>query len=438
MPKESIKDRSAYWKDRIKKQTNGQFAVQIQFDGKRRFFALRTGNQATASEKARDIFINIRDNGWEATEEHLRPNKTHKDAPTLGDVFEALKTVSTIKASTLADYARAARNIVSGIRGIDKDNKRYDAKGGNAQWKAKVDAIKLTDFTAADVRQWRDAFINGRAKGDPDSKEGITAKVSSNSLMRQARSLFGKGCLSKLKDKGLRLPSPLPFHDDDEHQNRIISKIDPKRLRFKSTVNFEELVVDAAAELGGDPEKQNQWLIFLLCGLAGLRRNEADKLLWSQVDATKKIITIENTEYFTAKTASSEDDVDIDDELSAILQGFKARSESQFVLTSSREVDLSRRDRNYRCEEDFQLLIKWLRTKGVTERKAIHCLRKEIASHLYKDQGIDAASKFLRHSETGTTQRFYADPNKRKQTSGLGHLLTKPQNVEDLIKRKKA
>ena len=68
MPTESIKDRPSYWTKRIKKQSNGQFAVQIQFDGKRKFFALRTGNQATASQKAKDIFINIRDNGWPADE----------------------------------------------------------------------------------------------------------------------------------------------------------------------------------------------------------------------------------------------------------------------------------------------------------------------------------------------------------------------------------
>lgn len=434
---------SRYWKDRLYKTKEGLHALRITFKGERHRFELFTAKENEACKKASQIYTMLVTEGWEATLEHYKPYSVLKIAePTFKDVFEAVRTVSTVKTATVEDYIRACRNIVTGIKGLDKDNSRYSKRSaGYQKWIDAVDNTKLTEVTPAKVRDWRDKFINSRAKGNPDSKVGHSAKVSSNSLLRQARSLFGGGCLSKLRDREITLPHPLPFHDENERQNRILSKIDGDRLKYKSTIDFLQVIEDAREELGTIPEKRNEWLIFLLCGLAGLRRNEADKLLWAQVDTRKKKITITNTEYFTAKNASSEDEVLIDDELSTLLQGYKARAKKDgeiFVLQSVNEIDLTRTDRSYRCEKDYERLIAWLRYKGIKERKAIHALRKEIASHLYGEQGIDSAKSFLRHSNTATTERFYADPSKRKTTSGLGHLLNKPSNIEELPTQRKA
>jgi len=130
----------------------------------------------------------------------------------------------------------------------------------------------------------------------------------------------------------------------------------------------------------------------------------------------------------------------LDSETASMLQGYKAKAIAKgeiFVLESENPVDTSRTDTYYRCQKDFKKLIAWLRSKGITDRKPIHALRKELASHVYETQGLDAASKILRHANTATTQRHYADPNKLKPVSGLGHLLT-PSNIEGLAEHKTA
>lgn len=251
---------SRYWKPKVTMSPSGEYAVQIYYQKKRHRFPLTTAKQNEAATKAAKIFTTITNEGWDAAIEQYKPHTLVKVTdPTFGKVFEAVKTVSSAKASTIADYTRSARGIISSIKKLDKKKKRFDSRKGRDEWVAKVDAVRLTAITPAEARKWRDKFINDRAEGNPNSKEGHSAKVSSNSLLRQARSLFGGGCLSKLKDMNISLPDPLPFHDSDEKQSPILSKIDRARLKYKSCIDFTKLVTDAREELGADPEKQNQW-----------------------------------------------------------------------------------------------------------------------------------------------------------------------------------
>ena len=77
---------------------------------------------------------------------------------------------------------------------------------------------------------------------------------------------------------------------------------------------------------------------------------------------------------------------------------------------------------NYRCTPHFDALYVWLRKQGVTARKPLHELRKELGALLAGSQGIFAAKSVLRHAQISTTAAYYTD-KKRRITAGLGALL---------------
>src|SRR5690606_37568004 len=67
----------------------------------------------------------------------------------------------------------------------------------------------------------------------------------------------------------------------------------------------------------------------------------------------------------------------------------------------------------YRCQMHFQKLVQWLRSHGVTARKPIHELRKEVGAIIASEQGIYAASRHLRHGDIQITAAIYADKKQR-------------------------
>jgi hypothetical protein len=122
---------------------------------------------------------------------------------------------------TLESYAKSFRKIVADSMGIESDKTRFDYKGGgHAQWLARVHGIKLRALTPERVQRWKKSFL-AKAKADPVSQR--RAKVSVNSFLRQARSLFSqRNVLSHLG--GIELPGPLPFAQINfEQANRSAS-----------------------------------------------------------------------------------------------------------------------------------------------------------------------------------------------------------------------
>jgi len=266
------KTNALYWEERIQRTRGQLYTVRIAHGGERQRFDLHLSNKREAGKKAVTIYNMIVNEGWEKTLEKYKPQALNKkeeiDNPTFGDVFQAVEGVSSVKTDTRNKYIGKCRTIITAIKGIDTDNSRY-RKGseGNKKWLHAVDSTKLSEITPAKVREWRDEIINSRSAGDPNSQDGHRAKISTNSTLRQARSLFGAGCLSKLRDKGLALPDPLPFHDKNEKQNPMFSKVDHKRSQYKSVVDISSLLKDGQKELANEPENQNLWLALMLGAL---------------------------------------------------------------------------------------------------------------------------------------------------------------------------
>ena len=164
---------------------------------------------------------------------------------------------------------------------------------------------------------------------------------------------------------------------------------------------------------------------------AGLRRGEIDRLLWRQVHLDA--IHIEITEAGALKTSDSTGVVAIDETLSSILQGFKARAQSEFVIEGDSMFPSGTTgswSRKYRCQLTFDRLTRWLRDHGVEGQKPLHTLRKEAGSLIATKAGILAASRFLRHADIAITSQFYAD-HKQRVAIDMGALM-QPKNVVEL------
>jgi integrase len=343
----------------------------------------------------------------------------------LGEFLSEIQATAGFRASTYTVYSQSLRQLVAEIAEIgdqpalgDNGQPRRDRRGriiylsrkhresgGRDAWVAKVDQQQLDLLTPEAVQRWKLAYI-ARAGQAPDAVRRATN--TAGAILRCARALFSDRALRYLKDK-LMLPEPLPLAGlkiPKTNGTRYVSKIDAR-----------ELIAAAQTGLAGEEFK-----IFALAALCGLRKREIDTLLWRQIDFTAGQLRIEPTEYFSPKSEDSIGTVDLDDELLALLRGWRAQSKGEFVVAPQQKPQRMQARSNYRCALHFRELYNWLRKQGVNARKPLHELRKELGAILASEQGIFAAQSVLRHAQISTTAAYYTD-KKRRITAGLGQLL---------------
>lgn len=449
-----------YWKKHVKKADRGDgyvspfYSVQIAHRGKRVRFPLETANQEAAASKAQSIYLHLLANGWDETLLKYKPLSVKPvRVATVGELVQAVRDHAEIRAATLNGYCRALRFIVSQIEDIgdqpavdsegtpilDRKGKpvlksRFDYKtGGRAAWVAVVHSVTLDKLTPDRIQKWKLDYVKAAGTA-PDARRHAANSV--NAHLRNARSLFSETALEFVKNK-LLLPEPLPFSRvklEEEGPKKYVSKIDAREIltaaraaldtSLTSARPLPTLVKGRFSAPATDPEKLSpeQFKILCLCLLCGLRKLEADTLLWRQVDFSKGTIEITTTEYFQPKTKDSHAAIDLDDELLALFRGWKAQAKGEFVIESPNPPRYDAHSSNIRCQRDFQALSRWLKLQGVTAQKPIHEMRKELGAVLASEQGIYAAKTMLRHSDIRLTSRYYAD-KKQPIYSGLGSVL---------------
>ena len=241
-----------------------------------------------------------------------------------------------------------------------------------------MDRIKLRDITPDKIQRWKVEFLN-QAGSSPAKRRA--ASISVNSLLRQAKSLFAPGILKFVK---LDLSSS-PFEG---------VQFEPRRsMRYQSSFDLEKTNPGSAEE-----ECREQFKIFLLAIMAGLRRNEIDKLEWNAFDWNRAVISIKATSYFSPKSEDSTGDVEVDPEVMELFRGYLATASGDFVIESRASPRPDAAYSHYRCEREFEALNKWLLNTW--------CNRKSATSHAAKGiwgyevcakHGIYAASRALRH-----------------------------------------
>ena len=271
----------------------------------------------------------------------------------------------------------------------------------------KVEAVKLSTLTPVKVQDWKRRFI-ARAGVDPARQRA--ARISFNSYVRQAKSLFAPELVKHLY--AVQLPDLLPFTG---------IKFEPRQSTFyRSSLDAERLIHAAREELARAEPKA--FKVFLLAVMVGLRRREIDLLEWSAFRWEQNIIRIEPTRYFEAKREYSYADVEVDPEFMEIFRGYRARAAGNFVIESDVEPRPGATFEHYRCTSVFEKLIAWLREQGVVGYKPLHALRKEFGSQINAKHGLYAASRALRHGNIEVTAQVYVDKRERAAI-GLGHLL---------------
>jgi integrase len=408
-----------YWQRTVFRQTytrNGEtlmtkdWAMKIAHDGRRETFPLGTPNKAAAAARAREIYLSLVANGWDATLakfKKLSARAPNVEQPcTVGEFLEATARATTNQ-STVEDYARAFRQIVSDIFGLSNNKRKYDYQsGGRAEWLSKVHAISLAEVTPQKVQEWKRSFL---ARAGPDATALRTARISLNAILRRARSLFSP---RKLRHMALTVPRPLPF-EGVEFEAR-------QSMKYRSRIDVEKLIAHARQELEDkDPEA---YKVFLLAIGLGLRRKEIDLLEWLSFRWNENVVRIEPTRYFHPKSEDSIADLPVDPEVMDVFRKHFAKAKGSFVIRSDRPPLPPRPHQYFRCDPIFDRLVVWLRKHGLHGNKPLHTLRKEYGSLLTRTYGIHAASRALRHADLRTTSEHYSDSTARA-TPGVGRLL---------------
>jgi len=261
--------RDAYTRDGIRVAVS-DWSVRIQHFHRRETFQLGTPNRAAAAAKAKEIFFCLKGNGWEEALRRFKPEAAKPAKPaepsqsteaTVGDLIREAQSLAGVRPRTFADYAKSFRKIVAEISGIDGSRVKFDPHtGGRQKWVEKIDSVKLAEITPEKVQKWKLQFLE-KAAQDPASQR--RAKISVNSLLRQAKSLFSAKIIRFVQ---LRLPSPLPFEG---------VTFEPRQsMRFQSTIDIRKLISQAKEELAnGSADQKEQYKVFLLAVCAGLRRS---------------------------------------------------------------------------------------------------------------------------------------------------------------------
>ena len=422
-----------YWSGRLRKRSfigsDGiteipTWQIRLQHLRREGWFNLDTANQAAAAAKARDIYVFLIANGWAATIAKYKPASevAKRIHLTVGEFLNAVENSGYLLIGTFLNYQNCFRTIISEAFGLKKDKARFDYRhGGNQKWVNRINSIRLERVTPARVAAWQQR----RIKQTGHSPVAIgSAKRTINTYVRCSRSLFSREIRKRLKT--LHFPSPLPFDE--------VELLEGGSTKYISKVNATALIFAARSELkANEPEVYKAFILGLF---AGMRKKEIDLVEWDMLDLQNNAINLEDTKWLHLKTTDSKGQIAIDEEAMAELQAFKSSSKSCFVINSvvtlgkgAKKRVRIRLPRNnsgrpyYRCAPVFERLTGWLRSKGIKANKPLHELRKEIGAMIATQDGIYAASQFLRHSDITTTARHYAQ-HKTRISVGLGKILT--------------
>lgn len=410
------KNDSRYWRSRIFRPINARgeasphYSMRLQIHRQRMAFSLGTGNAEAAARKAATVYTDFLTLGVQGALAKYRPQKTADSIATVGEWIEAARSVATVNPATFALYAAALRKIVGDIIRVKRNRKRFGPKGGGARaYRNAIDAAPLAFLSPTAIQKWRMEYVK-RAKTPAEKHSRMT---SCNSTVRQARSLFGKKIV-----RFVPLPDPPPF----QH----VEFFPRQSAKYFSRIDARALLTQARDELAENDSPA--FLVVLIALAAGLRKGEIDTLCWHQIDFERGLIRVEHTDMASLKSADSRGEVPIDASVVELLRGFRARATGAFVIEGGDGVSGPRMwGRNYRVESVFDRVTAWLRKHGVTARKPLHELRKELGALITSEHGIYAASRVLRHADLATTAAHYTDL-KTRPTIPVGEWLM-PQNV---------
>lgn len=236
--------------------------IRMKKAGRDGWFNLGTPNQASAANNAKEIFVFLDANGWEATLAKFKPDSeaAARLNITVGDYLRMVNNTGELRVRTFLNYQNCFRTIVSEAFGVRGDDSKYDHRqGGNQKWAARIDGICLECVTPERIIKWKRKRL-ARAGNSPVAI--ASAKRTVNSYIRCARCLFSPSLISRLK--GVQLSATLPFAG--------VEMEDTGSMKYNSKINAQALIAAAKAEL--KPNSPEIYKVFLLGLFAGMRKGE--------------------------------------------------------------------------------------------------------------------------------------------------------------------
>ena len=369
-----------------------EWTIRLQHDGTREVVNLKTSDKAQAAKDAVDVYHQLKANGWDAVRAVHKPESQETLPPgavwTMGDVLKAARARSDLAPTTTRDYEDGLRTIASQVAGMPS-GRSLGSKQLPA-WRERVDKLPISIIDKVSVAEWRNGYIKDAGK---DPLRRLSAQRSSATYIRNARSLFLAEGMPDNPFLGVKLKNP-------------------PSDKYTSTVNAKELWAAAHNELRA---KRSQLYLGLLLALwAGLRKKEADLLLWEQVDIEGSTIQIRTTRFFKPKTKHSTRPIHLKPEIMADLVSL--RKKGVFVMTGG-VPKVGSVYRHYRCRATWVDLKEWLRSHGIDDVKAIHYLRKEAGSLMNAAFGPLDTMLFLGHGDIRTTTDIYIESRGRREVT---------------------
>lgn len=366
------------------------YCVRIQVNGQRRLENLGTGNREEAARKARDLYLRVKQEGWDA----VKPPKPQAAAtpPTVGQVLEVMETRAThLSPNSLKQYATALRQLGGEIAGIRVEDV------GRQNWRGEVAQVQVESLTPQAVREWR----TRRLREASDAVSQAKRLTHINSLIRNARGCFAPQMQPHFEDAGLGA-LPCPFQG--------VKLERPKRSRlYRSEIDQQQLINAIAALEPGDLR-----MTLIVALTTGLRRSEIDRLRWTHIDFQACTLSVEPTEDGAVKSYHSERTLHLEPWVVEEFRKHRKRgTDRTYVIGGARRVSAS-----YRAEETFRRAIQLLRAWGINGTHPLHTLRKEFGSQIATRWGVAAAAKTLGHADYSNVTALYVDA-KGVLTSGL-------------------
>ena len=376
------KDHIDYWKAKVFiRPSCSQYSVRIQRSKRREVFNLNTANKTNAAHLAKEVWYYILANGMDgAVLKYKDGDESNSSMDTIGDLIKKAESSLDVNPKTLRQYKSALRNLGSQLKGIKDSQLKYSCN--NPEWRDKVDKIALSTFSEEKIKQLKSKKLKGL---DPLNKR--QAEISFNSTINKAKSIW----------KVSELESPFKSFKWKQTTNQFNHSIEPGVLLYNAQKELKKTNFEA-------------YKAFCLMLYLGLRKAEADTLVWNQVDLDNSLVNIKVTQYFKPKSEDSIRSIPINKNLLKELKSW-VKNSSVFVLEGlAPKINLSYD--YYRADKTFKYLIKWMKEQGIESYMPLHYLRKVAGSLQYKAIDIYAAKRFLGQSDIRTTSSSYLDAGK--------------------------
>jgi integrase len=422
-----------YWRSKLRKRSfvgrDGNPAevpdwqVRIKHQGRYAWFNLKSANAAIAADLAKEIYVFLIANGWEATLEKYKPQVEKR---------------ANLKVQEFADLYREQIELVE-YPPIPRTINRYV---GCLFLICKFMGIKrIARLTADKISAFRRKYLK---KALEKKRDETSAKITCNSQMRGAAALFSEEMIKAYKAVGVDVinpftgyqfgrieiqpytPLPREFLDGLWRDSAKLRDGDPdappppkrqrrkrrkpvhgRRLRPLKRTDVRWTVPDWRR-----PHPESYTLMLLELGV-GLRREEADKAEWSWFFTDKDgrhYIEVKKTKYFTPK-GKKRRIIPVENVLWDAIHATRS-DDSPFIVPGNVPKVYTRQTEPknvpYRCEPDHRTLVAWLRKRGINDSKPCHMLRKEFGSYVATSFGIFAAQRLLGHSSPAVTEALYA------------------------------